>query len=390
MALTAVSKDGVLFDSTDCADEVWSTVHRAPEPARLRCRECNGTMVAKVSKTGLRFFSHWRRPDTCAMEGESAAHRELKHRIASLIRQEGFEAIVEAAPAADDVGGWRADVLGLTPKGRRVAFEVQLAGMTVAEGQERTQRYARDNIRTLWVSTKHAVWISSIPSARLRLEPETVTADRGLARLDDRTLRTWKPAGEVDFARIVRGMLNEAITTVSSTYISEQVGERDYHTDDAVLLVPVSDLARYDDEVVRQRRDRERHVEYTQKLQERQRRGVPVGMRDALSAGHPSHHLRHGHEGTLWDGNLPPVSEDVYRDPRLAMGVPIWLGSDRQKLLLWAVICPVASRITDGIARQWRLEGVRVYAETAHDATRLANALRWPPQKIHLFSPEGS
>ena len=390
MALTAVSKDGLLIDSTYCAYEVWSTIHRAPEPARLRCRECSGVMVAKVSKTGLRFFSHWRRPGTCTMEGESAAHRELKQRIASLIRQEGFAAIVEATPAADDVGGWRADVLGVTPTGQRVAFEVQLAGMTVAEGQERTQRYARDNIKTLWVSTKHAAWISSIPSARLRLESDSVTADRGLARLSNETLRTWEPAGEVDFARIVRGMLNGTITTASSTFFWERVGERDYDTNDAVLLVAVSDLARYDEELVRRRRDQDRHVRSIEALAERQRQGLQWVLQEALSAGHSPHRVHYGDDEIVWDGRLPLAPDKTYWSSVFAMGVPIWIDNDSHQPILSAVLCPVASRITDGLARQWRLDGVRVYAESPHEATRLARALRWPQHKIHLFSPEAS
>ncbi len=138
------------------------------------------------------------------MERESPAHRDLKHRIALMIRDAGFEATVEATPNVDDSGGWRADVLGTAPSGRRVAFEIQLAGITIAEGQERTDRYARDQSMTIWVSTRHTVWISGLPSARLVLRDGTITADRGLSRLNDRTPYLWKPAGEVDFSRVVR------------------------------------------------------------------------------------------------------------------------------------------------------------------------------------------
>ncbi|MDN5909276.1 MAG: hypothetical protein L0H76_06725 [Brevibacterium sp.] len=64
------------------------------------------------------------------------------------------------------------------------------------------------------------------------------------------------------------------------------------------------------------------------------------------------------------------------------MGVPIWIGERASQAQLWAVICPVASRINDGLARRWRIDGVRVYAETTAEADSLARKLRWPPGQI--------
>lgn len=345
MPLTALSPDKVLIDSTACTDEVWRSIYRAPAPARPHCRDCDGVMLAKVSRNGLRFFAHLRRPESCTMEGESPAHRDLKHRIALIIRDAGFEATVEATPGSDDLGGWRADVLGTAPSGRRVAFEIQLAGMTIAEGQERTDRYARDQIMTIWVSTKHALWISALPSARLRLEPETITADRGLARLNDRTPYFWRPVGEVDFARVVRGVLNARITTAPAAYFSEHVGDRAYDTDGATLLVSLQDRIRYDRELERQRRDEEAHRRHIEALFARQHRVLQIGLQDARSAGH--HQLWYGGSKNQWDGNFPIPNEDFYGDLATAMGVPIWLGSNSKQTNLWAVICPVANQIDE-------------------------------------------
>ncbi|WP_370644410.1 competence protein CoiA family protein [Nesterenkonia sp. LB17] len=371
---------------------MWQSTYRAPGPARPRCRDCDGVMLAKVSRNGLRFFAHLRRPESCTMEGESPAHRGLKHRIALMIRDEGFEATVEATPGVNDAGGWRADVLGTASSGRRVAFEIQLAGMTITEGQERTDRYARDQIMTIWVSTKHAVWISALPSARLKLEPETITADRGLARLNDRTPYFWTPAGEVDFSRVVRGLFNGSITTVSHWSFEERVGQRDYFTVDAQLLVSVADLARW--EVVLEerrreqethRREQEAHSRNLQALFERQRRGLRIGLQDARSAGYSPRDLRYGYEKDQWDGT-PIVSPDkLSRDIAVAMGVPIWI-DDRSGQRLWAVVCPVASRIDDRMARQWRIDGVRVYAESAREVARLTGPLEWLPHQIRQFA----
>lgn len=327
------------------------------------------------------------------MEGESPAHRDLKHRIALMIRDAGFEATVEATPGVNDAGGWRADVLGTAPSGRRVAFEIQLAGMTIAEGRERTDRYARDQIVSIWVSTKHAVWISTLPSARLRLEPETITADRGLARLNDRTPYFWRPAGEVDFSRVVRGVLNGTITTVSHEFFEERVGERDYFTVNAQLLVSAADLARWEVVLEERRREQEAHLReqeaHSRNLQalfERQHRGLQIGLQDALSAGYSPRDLRYGYEKEKWDGASTISPDKVSRDIAVAMGVPIWVEAPSNQKRLWAIICPVASRIDDRMARQWRIDGVRVYAESAREAARLAGPLRWPQHQIRQFA----
>lgn len=341
MPLTALSPDKVLLDSTACTDEVWRSVYRAPGPTRPHCRDCDGVMLAKVSRNGLRFFAHLRRPDSCTMEGESPAHRDLKHRIALMIRDAEFEANVEATPGVKDAGGWRADVLGTAPSGRRVAFEIQLAGMTIAEGQERTDRYARDQIMTIWVSTKHAVWISALPSARLVLGDATVTADRGLARLAGDGLHSWRPAGEVDFKRVVRGVLSGSITTVSHEFFEERVGERDYFTFDAQLLVSVLDLARSEEALEARRREEEAHRRNLEALFERQHRGLQIGLQDALAAGLSTRHLRYGYGKDQWDGTPTISPEKVSRDIAVAMGVPIWVDDRSGKTRLWAVICPV-------------------------------------------------
>jgi competence CoiA-like predicted nuclease len=143
-------------------------------------------MHAKVSSRGLR-FAHDAAASMCPSAGKIPAHRELKNNVAEMIRDAGWAAQVEAEPSPSDTGGWRADVLaelsGLT---RRVAFEVQLAGMTSDEGKERSARYAADGIEVVWISTKHARWLYGIPGVRVRPSPEAfgaLVADRGLAAL---------------------------------------------------------------------------------------------------------------------------------------------------------------------------------------------------------------
>lgn len=62
------------------------------------------------------------------------AHRLLKLQLASAIRDAGWYAELEVAGE-----GWRADVLATSPDGtRRMAWEAQLAQITVDELRERT------------------------------------------------------------------------------------------------------------------------------------------------------------------------------------------------------------------------------------------------------------
>ena len=191
MPLTAVRGQSVM-DATACTDAEWAEVYKIR--AGLRCRERDVGMHAKVSRNGLPFFAHDARPEDCTSEGESPEHLELKRTLAEAIRRAGAEAIIEAAPPADH-GGWRADVLAVTASGFRTAFEVQLAGMTVAEGQARTAKYRQDGIGTLRVSTKHAHWMSQLSSARIVPNSEPREIDRGSATLhiDQSGNTAWIP-----------------------------------------------------------------------------------------------------------------------------------------------------------------------------------------------------
>jgi hypothetical protein len=160
--------DGNEIDATTCSDQIWSAIHCCTPPVKVKCRECGQPMTAKNSKLGNRFFSHVVERPECPSYGETREHREMKRLLASAIRAQGWEAHLEATPMSGDVGVWRADVLAVDPSsGRRVAFEVQLAGMTVATGKLRTDRYSRDGIDTYWVAHKNAWWLWRLPGFRI-------------------------------------------------------------------------------------------------------------------------------------------------------------------------------------------------------------------------------
>ncbi|MFI9323314.1 hypothetical protein ACIGXI_26540 [Kitasatospora aureofaciens] len=68
---------------------VWAAVHRVGPRVPLGCPECGHGVHAKVSATGMRFFSHDRGAPTCALTQESMEHHLTKLQLAHAIRAAG-------------------------------------------------------------------------------------------------------------------------------------------------------------------------------------------------------------------------------------------------------------------------------------------------------------
>ncbi len=173
MPLTAQHADAGVLDATvDPLGEgvPWEAIHRARPRAPLTCRECGHGLHAKLSTKGLRFFAHDRAAPTCSLVGETMAHRLLKLQLASAIRDAGWYAELEVAG-----DGWRADVLATSPDGaRRMAWEAQLAQITVDELCERTARMRASGVAACWVTDQDRPWVSAVPPVpAVRLSPPT-------------------------------------------------------------------------------------------------------------------------------------------------------------------------------------------------------------------------
>ena len=385
MPLTALDALGATVDATACSDEVWAGVYKKRPRADLSCRDCRKSMHAKVSPRGHRFFAHDELSVGCLSQGETPEHLALKILIAGLIRDAGGRAVLEATPDDTDHGGWRADVLGIGAGGSRIAFEVQLAGMTVQEGQDRTARYAADGINTIWLSDKHAHWMTRLPSCHIAVETGESRVDRGVARFNTAIPRRWQPAEPIPLRKVICGLLCGQVATKNLSLYSEVVDDRVFVSDNAVVLVSRQDLDKEAEHEMALQRERMRQEQEAANraakllaLEQRQDRVLQIAVQDAIDSGAVSILL--GVPSTWWTGELPVPVGDARGNASTGFGLAVWVkdGPGHSRLRLWAVICPLGHRVSPSLGRSWRSRGVRVYVETSAEAARVCQALHWP------------
>jgi hypothetical protein len=384
MPLTAWADANELVDSTQCSDEVWTSVHKVSPRPMLLCPACTERVHAKVSPRGLRFFAHNAKQPHCDLHGETGLHRALKSLVAEIVRRtDGWDAALEVAACPSDHGGWRADVLATRRDGRRrVALEVQLASMTPEEARERVARYARDGVDSLWISTKHAPWVLTIPSVVvLGAVPDYVAGRveviRGISRL---VSGNWDVQARAPLENVIAGFLRGTAVAYEIGRVHEDVpwGNQIRFTthENAVAIVPTAHQQEHERLVEERAREREKQLRDA----EDHRRNM-----DALYA-RQEFLLRvvlgeFNNLESVWLG-VPPTHAlatsdllDACGNEKTAHGAVVWTGADRESLDLAAVLSPVASRITPGLAASWRRRGVRIYAVELEEASRLARAV---------------
>lgn len=384
MPLTANCRENII-DATICSDDEFSRVYRVRPRAPLRCRECGAPVHAKESRYGLRFFAHDPKTSGCTGAGESPEHRALKRWIAGVVRRLGWAALPEEGPRPGDRGGWRADLLAVSPDGaRRVAFEVQLATMTAAEGAERTERYERDRIETVWITTRHAPWLLAIPSVRVTEfdadRPCDPKINRGLVVM----VPGWRQFDNAPFSleSFVEGYLKSRIVLRRLVSYDEEYdyGSQQrctFHTP-AHVFMTTEQSAKLD---ARERRiaeeiEREQlHQHNIRELARRQAALLPEVVDEAM---------RHAGAGDLLSVGIQTAwtrprywlpGHPAEGNEKTAFGIPVRLESENGPSRLFAVVCPVASRISSGLAWSWIKRGVRIYVENEVEATRVANAM---------------
>ena len=386
MPLTATGPAGIELDATVCDETLWASVHRQRPRVVLSCRVCGGPMHAKVSSVGSRFFAHDGLAQTCPSLGETPEHRSLKRMVASSLRDLGYRAELEATPSDGDHGGWRADVLASSNHGTRVAFEVQLAGMTIDEGARRTELYRRDGIQCVWITPRNPRWFTALPACRVSDESGRLDVLRGLGRLTREGAGGWEPADAVPFERLADALMRGHVTTVQQAWLHETIDANVVFSEDVVLLVTTSEAADLDARRAEQRRRQETHAKNLADLYERQQRTLQVAIDHATGAALDE--ILIGVPPTLWNGALPVDRRIARGSDATGGGAAIWSGDASGGRHLWAVICPVVTKATPSLGSSWRRRGVRVYAETDREAGRIAQALGWRAHEVVVGLPK--
>jgi len=311
----------------------------------------------------------------------------MKALLAKAIRDSGGTAIVEAFPDSGDAGGWRADVLGIGPDSHRVAFEVQLAGMTVAEGWARSAKYDADGIQVVWVTPRTPHWLYGLPSMSVSVKDEVLMLEEGVATWRDDSWSVWRgqPAQPV-----VKAWLEGRMRVASPAWLSEERERGWLFHPEAVLWSNIDMVAAWKEhtaaEALRQEQEeaeRERHRLNIDALTQRQQRTLQlVTPRVALQ--NPGSRVWLGVPPTPWDGRLPVSPLDATGNEKTGFGCVIWVGAERQALRLHTVVSPVASRLSPGLGASWRKRGVTVIAETEQEAENLAANLGWAANNIEI------
>lgn len=401
MPLTAQHPElGLLDASTEelrHGEGAWPRVYKVRPRAPLTCRGCGHGLHAKVSSTGLRFFSHDAAQSDCATAGESLAHRLLKIELVSAVRAAGWEAELEVAG-----NGWRADVLATSPEGRRVAWEAQLAQITPEEIVARHNTMTADGLEVCWVADRYRAWIGQVPAIAVApAHPDTGETDlqvvAGHARFEPSWCENRRSCGDVPnfgrhaqqagpcagharwetppplpLTRFVAAVCADSVRCVKLTEHHQDAWQRRGAPAAAwtarrySMAEQEQVAAREVREAFEQRLDAEQasHERHIVALMERQQ-----AIRNPAAA----------RVGEL-TGTQAWANDDA-QGPEWAMGIPVQAGSQG----IGGVICPVASRI-EGSVRA-RLAPLLVLVASQAEADRIAKIAE-PGQHIEVLAAD--
>ncbi|WP_405504637.1 competence protein CoiA family protein [Streptomyces anulatus] len=385
------------------------SIYKARPPAPLACYECDWRLHLVHKAHGaydLWFLRHANNAPHCEarLAGEGMAHHLLKLDLAHHARAAGWSAEYEVA--APD-GSWRADVMATSPDGtRRVALEAQMSAISITDIEARTNGYRAAGVEVCWFTDRKTVpWLDTVPSVQIaRLDDGVVQVTAGAARFEpewcedradcglcecadcgagiDGTLPCgghgkWPTAEPFPLDRFVMAIC--AHTTRPHRLRAEGWG------DDGKLRWITRQYFDLEEEQVQATARRNHQIERLTAAQRRQREARQAAEQDHMAA----------IEALLQRQKVlvKPVVEFVFHEagaypnvgrdgiPEFAMGVPVYV---RGKL--YAVICPVASRVP---ALRSRLAPLVLFAASERERSRIA-AQAAPGQRIEVLEPEPS
>ena len=120
----------------------------ARDDAPFHCPNCREDVVIKKGRIVTHHFAH-APPVTCSWgTGESPEHMRAKLEIFNALRTKSNVSLVEVEHELDDN---RPDVYAVI-NGQRVAFEIQISRLDLADVARRTASYHSKNISVLWLA----------------------------------------------------------------------------------------------------------------------------------------------------------------------------------------------------------------------------------------------
>ncbi|MFN3256238.1 MAG: hypothetical protein ACE37B_11115 [Ilumatobacter sp.] len=244
--------------------------------------------------------------------------------------------------------------------------------MTVDDGKARTDRYAESGVETVWVTPKVPSWFFEIPGLQVSEDSDALSVHRGC--LSRRGFHNWQRPDPFEFSRFVRALASSKLTVQTlRCWHSEELpyGQsttlRSF-TNPVAWVKPAeweteaTAQAKSDAEDEREERQRELHAQRVRDLNERQQRLAPLVVQAAERA-----------TGWVARAGDPRARGDIPASSRTyAFGVPVFVqtnGTDQ----LWAVVCPVESRIGSWARHKWK--GVTVFVDSEAERRRLVTAL---------------
>ena len=145
--------EGVSLQSFRMSREEWDALKKSTRRALLKMPCCNERAIAKTSRLGTQYFSHFRKSESCDFKPESIEHLLLKEKVAVAASESGWEVVTEGSGETNDGQHWRADVLCKKNKAF-VALEIQLSKQTLEEFKARQERYRKSAVRAAWFVSK--------------------------------------------------------------------------------------------------------------------------------------------------------------------------------------------------------------------------------------------
>lgn len=189
--------------------------------------ECRNPVFLKRGLIKVAHFSHYPKQGCSWAEGETPAHREAKFLFQKEYISRGYRAeveyIVHSLP-----NDRRADVVIWTPKGGRIALELQHTTIVLEHIIARARSYARENIAQVWIPFLNPkVW-----SRAKRVEDGSYFIERYSARPFERWIHElnfgciwfYDPCGK----HLWRGHLNDHRIHVPETLWYDEYGDENY------------------------------------------------------------------------------------------------------------------------------------------------------------------